>query len=800
MKKDYEMNTKELEEKYRRILCVHSKRKLTISILVGILIAGGAGFTGGYFAIKAFGNSGTVEKESYIVEFDTNGGSSISAIKVEKGNKLDITKYQPTKSSCLFDGWYLDSELTNLCPKQLEVKSNTKIYAKWKNKVSEKGLGYILNPDGHSYSVYMADEDEWSTEASYGVLVIPEKYQEKPITSIGYYDEEKEITYGFQGCLKLTNIDFTNCVATQIAPYAFKNCFRFANGLNLSSSITSIGTEAFANCYLCSGFGYNETKVVEIGDRAFINNYCISLIDDSVFKNLVRIGKEAFANCYNLDSIFLANATSLLQISDSCFENCVISGSCSIPTSVTKIGKNAFKNTFTKDAELTFKDTFSSWSKEDGTKVETDDIKSALYNGDLIYKNSFYAESDNLNFYILGIDDATNDVYVSVANPQGSTKDPIVIPKEINYQYQERTLKLIVTRIAEYGFSDSKIITEVTIPSSVTTIGANAFENSSVATVVIDDSSNGSELKAIGDNAFKNTAITGIDLPNGLLSIGDNAFCYTNLGSINIPNSVIEIKNSTVIDSTTKEKVIHAPFYGCSKLENIAIDHPSFDKPYYTQDGVLMSRIDNNNKTLLKFPQAKDCGTTGYAIPNDIHYIANGAFYDINKVSKITIPDDTVLSHINDYAFASSDTNNITEISINTNTTLKYIGYKAFAKTKITSFNMPSTVTFLGGKCFEGCTNYKGQDVGEGVFKFVIPQNTLYIDTNTITGCSKILSKDQIDFANKNTSWTIYKNDGSIVEKEFNPIDTDGSVKNYAFQMLKGEYGNRYWVNDNISE
>ena len=67
----------------------------------------------------------------YIVTFNTQGGSSIDALKVTEGGKA--TKPQdPTKENYIFSGWYKEAACTTVWNFEKEpVMSNVTLYAKW---------------------------------------------------------------------------------------------------------------------------------------------------------------------------------------------------------------------------------------------------------------------------------------------------------------------------------------------------------------------------------------------------------------------------------------------------------------------------------------------------------------------------------------------------------------------------------------------------------------------------------------------------------------------------------------------
>jgi len=93
-----------------------------------------------------------------------------------------------------------------------------------------------------------------------------------------------------------------------------------------------------------------------------------------------------------------------------------------------------------------------------------------------------------------------------------------------------------------------------TIPDSVTSIEEHAFSGcTSLTSVTIPDS-----VTSIGNNAFLNcTSLTSITLPNNVTSIGDGAFSNTNLASVAIPDSITSIRSGT--------------FFRCASLASVTI-------------------------------------------------------------------------------------------------------------------------------------------------------------------------------------------------------------------------------------
>ena len=78
----------------------------------------------------------TSVEEPHTVSFHENGGASVSSIRTSLLRQSPKT----TKSDCVFDGWYLDRELTNRAAFPLEVNYDLTLYAKWLNLTEAKNL------------------------------------------------------------------------------------------------------------------------------------------------------------------------------------------------------------------------------------------------------------------------------------------------------------------------------------------------------------------------------------------------------------------------------------------------------------------------------------------------------------------------------------------------------------------------------------------------------------------------------------------------------------------------------------
>lgn len=160
------------------------------------------------------------------------------------------------------------------------------------------GLEFELNSDGESYSVIGIGT------CSGGDIVVPETYNQKPVTKIA--------SYAFMDCSSLISISIPNSI-TNIEYFAFSRCISLESVI-IGNGVKSIETSAFENCKALNS--------VILGN-------CIE-----------SIGYCAFKNCTSLKNLILPD--SVTTIGASAFYYCTSLESIIIPSNVTSIGDNAF--------------------------------------------------------------------------------------------------------------------------------------------------------------------------------------------------------------------------------------------------------------------------------------------------------------------------------------------------------------------------------------------------------------------------------------------------------------------------
>ena len=203
--------------------------------------------------------------------------------------------------------------------------------------------------------------------------------------------------------------------------------------------------------------------------------------------------------------------------------------------------------------------------------------------------------------------------------------------------------------LPQYMFCNLTKIKKIILPTKITQIGRNAFENSGIDSIQIPNS-----VSAINFYAFSNCKnLTSVVLPDGLKYIDFSVFsdCAA-LKAISIPETVEIIFEAAFINcsaliSVTIPKSVNSiknsSFIGCSKLKEFIV---SENNPNYCSvDGVLF----NYNMTeLITYPAAK---SNVYFVPDGVFTIKDYSFSDCKELTTIYIPNS--VSNIMSNAFSN---------------------------------------------------------------------------------------------------------------------------------------------------
>ena len=286
--------------------------------------------TGGATSSTGGATSSSIANMSYMVTFNSQGGSSVNPQEVNSGS-LVTEPSVPTKSGYGFAGWYKEIGCTTKWTfASDQVLAATTLFARW--LVYTVGLEFTLTNGNTEYSV------SHGTVTS-GSVIIPEYWNGKKVTTIksdAFSINCKAMTSltiptsittigegAFFQCEGLTTLDIPSGV-TRIETLVFYGCINLVT-LILPNGITFIGDTSFYGTKI-SSFPL-PTSLVTIDAWAFMNAYMGSV---TIPSTVTSIGNSAFSLCANL-MVVTVNSVTPPTAGTSMFSVCPLLGSIRVP-------------------------------------------------------------------------------------------------------------------------------------------------------------------------------------------------------------------------------------------------------------------------------------------------------------------------------------------------------------------------------------------------------------------------------------------------------------------------------------
>ena len=160
-------------------------------------------------------------------------------------------------------------------------------------------------------------------------------------------------------------------------------------------------------------------------------------------------------------------------------------------------------------------------------------------------------------------------------------------------------------------------------------------------------------------------------------------------------------------------------FHWCGRLETISAD---FDNPVYSSLGGVL--FDKKRNDIIVFPDNK---AGEYALPYGVTSIADEAFEDCHRLTRVTIP--SSVTNIGDEAFDGCF--RITRVMTPT-AAIQRIGNGAFARCgALCEFTIPGGVDYIGSGAFVSCS---------GLTTIVVPEGVRSIRSQTFMACYRLVN------------------------------------------------------------
>lgn len=627
------------------------------------------------------------------------------------------------------------------------------------------------------------DDFEYYAEGSSVSLISPKDKTKKSVMIPACVTEIHSAA--FDGCSSLEEVKFANgSKLKDVLTFAFRDCTSLKS-ISLPSSVKTIGNQAFSGCTSLETVEYDEDKITSFGTCVFEN--CSSLESVTVPGVVTTIGSKDFVGCTSLEDVIMCDGVTkvendafrnspvnslslpntLREIGDYAFYSNALTGKLVIPEGVEKIGALTFAATqfFRVEGGITELELPSSLASIGAlaffsAKLSTLDIpKNVKSIGVGAFLNSAPTAVTLPDSFIIGTD-IPKEWIKSNADIKKLTEEEIVL---FDGWSDEMTWSIPSANVDDYDEYSQGMIKYVLNSAKNLTIRSgllkkDAIENNdNLENIVLGD---GVEIEA---GALDNTKWYS-EQPDGVVYIGN--VVYGCKGTLPFPTTL------TIKEGTTK--IAEMAFFG--QINVTALELPKSLKQIgrFTFVGTAIDRISvsdentsfavegncllsSDKKTLVlgcfsstipstveKIGDGAFAGTyiSSINVPKGVKTIGKYAFAECPRLTTVIFENESVLTTIDEYAFAATD---ITSVDFQSLTKLESVGDYAFEYTNMTSVTLPDSVIDLGICAFgKGLKNIKiNQKEGEKQSKYYV-KNNYVIDRTTRTivmaveGCGNI--------------------------------------------------------------
>lgn len=500
--------------------------------------------------------------KEFTVTFDTCGGDKMDSITTSIISSEPI----PTRDGYTFLGWYLENTYIKKVTFPYEVTQNITLYAKWGENLPTS-ISFVVSAEGVLTEVNGISETN-------NVVIIPNQ-----VNNIEVKEIKKE--------LFLNNIYIEKLVIPEtVTTLGYRMCYGCTNlkEVNLPDNISVIPDYAFEKCTLLEKINIPQS-LVQIRNDAFAESGIKEFIAPDSFK---EIWGYAFKDCKNLEKVDLNKTTS---IGDMSFENCTKLSSIVLPNTLVELGTYVF----------------SGCTLLNNIKMPSNPIE---ITNTFIYGSGYYNDAKNWENGILYVDNYLITTNNDLLNQQSiNVKEGTIVIAINAFTNNGKNLKSIVLPeglkiIGSSAFSSLYSLSQINIPSSVISIGNNAFgstdlyENQSnwenggfyidnwllavdnvkmteftvkEGTVGVSDGKSDTSLFPT-----KATSISSLTLPSTLKYIGNRSFARLKITSLKLPETLETMKEGAFmtcafLESVNLEDCINLKSIGNQAFSNCAI-------------------------------------------------------------------------------------------------------------------------------------------------------------------------------------------------------------------------------------
>ena len=573
------------------------------------------------------------EPKEFKVSFDSNGGSKVEDVVTS------IIESEPytTRDGYTFLGWYLEESFINKVTFPFEVTKDQTLYAKWEE---------------NTYNVH------FELNGGTGVTDLKtNKIEKEPLptrdgyTFIGWYLEESfinKVTFPFEVTKE----------QTLYAKWEENIPASISFNVNEEGVLTSVEGISEINNEVVIPSRVNDIDVIEIGDKVFADNLFIKKL--VIPESVKSLGNKMCYGAKNLEEVVLPN--NITVIPDYAFENCSSLTNINIPTSLVQIRANAFSQTALKEfiAPESLKEIWL-YAFKDAKELRNVELKNVTEIGDMVFENCEKLES-------IVIPETLEEIGASVFGGCSSLQDidlpnkPLALDHNTFYgsaYYEDKSNwengVLYVDNYLLAINSDFLNLSEYEVKEGTIAIAINAFLNNAknLTKITLPEG-----LKLIGDKAFSSLyKLESVNIPSSVDTIGYNAFASTGIynnstnwsdNGLYIDGWLVNVQNTKISEFEVKEGTI-----GVSNGSDVSFIPSRARKITKLTLPASLRYIGKNSFKQLTLIKEISLG-------GSLEFIKEGAFAVCSSLEKVNLDECTNLALIGDQAFSQAKISEIT--------------------------------------------------------------------------------------------------------------------------------------------
>ena len=438
----------------------------------------------------------------------------------------------------------------------------------------------------------------------------------------------------FYACSKLKNITFSSKMTvltralfaqsgleyikipnqiTTIEATCFSSCHQLIEVI-LPANLQSLGGGAFSDCHPEirisfpneSKFTIDEQFIIINSAKTEIVSYIGNVINANltILESIQEITNYAFSSADNIFSISFPQNSQLEFIRNGAFSQCTTLKAINFPNSLQSIGDSAFSHC----SNLT----------------------------NLSFGSELNSIGTNAFEYMISLASVT-------FNNNKVTKFPNYLFLQC-YSLETLTLPSSLQSLGYHTFSYCKNLNYLEFPQSFYSLGDSCFYECGVREIKFSTTPNPNFI-SIPNNAFSTARnLADITIPSTIQTIGERAFFLTAITEITIPTTVESIemyafsqchnlKRFTIPQHSNLKSIGRSFLEDCPSLEVIESNSTEF----IVENGALF----NSNRTeLMAFPAASSIHY--FAFPQNVRSVLQSSFYGCKNLTVVLIPDNSV--------------------------------------------------------------------------------------------------------------------------------------------------------------